>query len=227
MEGRSERTTGHLEAISMDRRTARERIDTSLVQRAQTGDDDAMASLLRLSRPLVERVVARRCWDSEMADDLTQSILLVVLTELSELRSAEAYVSWLQRIARNLCCKQTRRSACLQAAASRLLRQSLADVGAAAQQVDPEEAAVRGEIQAHLGAVVTSLPVRYRTAVVMRAVQGHTFDEIGETLGCRQELARLWYFRARRRLQQLCVTDEVLAPAVATHSAAWPPAVPW
>ncbi len=89
----------------------RQRVETSLVQRAQAGDEHAMADLLRLSRPLVERTVARHCWDCEMRDDLTQSILLVALTELSELRNAQAYVNWLQRIARNLCCKQARDAA--------------------------------------------------------------------------------------------------------------------
>ncbi len=161
----------------------RERISISLVARAQGGDEVALAELLHLSRPLVERTVARRCWDYEMIDDLTQSILLVALTELTALRFPEAYISWLQRIVRNVCCKQARRGACSQAAASRLLSEGVAAAAAHANRVDPEEAVVRAEVQVHLRAVVSALPARHRTAVVMRAVQGHTFDEIGETLG--------------------------------------------
>ncbi|MBJ7596168.1 MAG: RNA polymerase sigma factor [Candidatus Dormibacteraeota bacterium] len=193
-----------------------ERIGTPLVRRAQAGDRTSVAELLRLSRPLAERTVARRCFDHQMIDDLTQAVLLVVLMELPGLRCPEAYISWLLRIVANVCCKQARRSTCLQTAASRLAQESLAEADARFVEVDPEEAAVRAEIQAHLRIAVAALPARYRTAVVMRAVQGHSFDEIGETLGCPRELARLWYFRARRRLQRLCVADEVLAPVPAT-----------
>ena len=193
-----------------------DRIGTPLVRRAQAGDPTSIAELLRLSRPLAERTVARRCIDHEMIDDLTQAVLLVVLMELPGLRCPEAYISWLLRVVANVCCKQARRSSCLQTAASRLARERLAEANARIVEVDPEEAAVRGEIQAHLRIAVAALPARYRTAVVMRAVQGHSFDEIGETLGCPRELARLWYFRARRRLQRLCVADEVLAPIAAT-----------
>ncbi len=193
-----------------------DRIGTPLVRGAQAGDPTSIAELLRLSRPLAERTVARRCFDHEMIDDLTQAVLLVVLVELPGLRCPEAYISWLLRIVANVCCKQARRSTCLQTAASRFAQVRLAEADARIGEVDPEEAAVRGEIQAHLQIAVAALPARYRTAVVMRAVQGHSFDEIGETLGCPRELARLWYFRARRRLQQLCVADEVLAPIAAT-----------
>jgi RNA polymerase sigma-70 factor (ECF subfamily) len=197
-----------------------ERIDTDLVHRAQLGDGQAITDLLRLSQPLVQRIVVRRYWDYQMVDDLTQSSLLVVVTELSALRAPEAYISWLQCIVRNVCCKEARRNSCLQAAAARLVQQHRIGVDAFVAQVDPEDVTLRAEIQSHLRTAVTSLPARYRAALVMRAMQGQTFDEIGATLGCPRQLARLWYFRARRRLQHSCAADEVLASATASYTAA-------
>jgi Sigma-70, region 4 len=49
--------------------------------------------------------------------------------------------------------------------------------------------------------------------MIMRAVEGRSYDEIGAALDVPTHLARLWYFRARRRLQDACTSDDVLVRA--------------
>lgn len=189
---------------------ASERIGTLLVRRAQLGNEHAVADLLRLSRPLAERAVARQFGDYQAVDDLAQASLLIVLTELTSLRSPEAYIGWLQGIVRNVCCKELRRRQSAREAATRMAQHSIT---APTSAVDPLEEALRLEVRAHLESVLRGLPRRYLAVIIMRALEGRSYDEIGEALDAPRHLVRLWYFRARQRLQAVCTSDEVLVRA--------------
>ncbi len=185
-------------------------IDACLVRRAQAGDQQAIADLLRLTRPIAERAIVRQFGDYQSADDLAQTSLLVVLTGLWSLRAPEAYVGWVQGIARNICRKEVRRRESVREAATRLAQHNIT---ASTSMIDPLEEAVRLEVRAHLERALGCLQWRYRVVVIMRAVEGRSYDEIGAALDVPTHLARLWYFRARRHLQDACIADEVLVRA--------------
>jgi RNA polymerase sigma factor (sigma-70 family) len=189
---------------------ASDMIDASLVRQAQTGDQQAIADLLRLTRPIVERAVVRQFGDYQAADDLAQMSLLVVLTGLRALRAPEAYVGWIQGIARNICRKEVRHRESVREAAMRLAQHNIT---APTSMVDPLDEAIRLEVRAHLERALGCLHWRYRVVVIMRAVEGRSYDEIGAALDVPTHLARLWYFRARRRLQYACAADDVLVRA--------------
>ncbi len=95
-------------------------IEVPLVRLAQSGEEEAISELLRRTRPLVERTVGRLCHDRGLIEDVVQSCLLIVLTELPSLRTPEAFISWVQGIVRNVCCKEARRESSLRAATIRL-----------------------------------------------------------------------------------------------------------
>jgi DNA-directed RNA polymerase specialized sigma24 family protein len=61
---------------------ASDTIDTPLVRQEQIGDQQAVADLLRLSRPIAEHAVARQVRDYQSVDDLAHTTLLVLLTGL-------------------------------------------------------------------------------------------------------------------------------------------------
>lgn len=185
-------------------------IDACLVREAQTGDQQAIANLLRLTRPIAERAVVRQFGDFQAADDLAQTSLLVVLTGLRSLRAPEAYVGWVQGIARNICRKEVRRKESVREAALRLAQHRIT---APTSMIDPLEEAVRLEVRAHLERALGCLQWRYRVVMIMRAVEGRSYDEIGAALDVPTYLARLWYFRARRHLQDACSSDDVLVRA--------------
>jgi RNA polymerase sigma-70 factor (ECF subfamily) len=189
---------------------ASDMIDACLVRRAQTGDQQAIADLLRLTRPIAERAVVRQFGDYQSADDLAQTSLLVVLSGLRSLRAPEAYVGWVQGIARNICRKEVRCRESVREAATRLAQHNIT---APTSMIDPLEEAVRLEVRAHLERALGCLQWRYRVVVIMRAVEGRSYDEIGAALDVPTHLARLWYFRARRRLQDTCSSDDVLVRA--------------
>lgn len=189
---------------------ATDTIDAPLVRQAQIGDRQAVADLLRLSRPLARRAVARQISDYQSVDDLAQTTLLVVLTGLPYLRAPEAYVGWVQGIVRNVCRKELRRNESAREAATRLAQDRIT---APTRLLDPLEEALRLEVRTHLEDALACLQGRYQVVIIMRALEGRTYDDIGAALNVPRQIARLWYFRARQRLQAACTSDEVLVRA--------------
>jgi RNA polymerase sigma-70 factor, ECF subfamily len=208
MRRQREGSSGSLDSESAG--TVVDLIDTSLVLHAQVGDESAMARLLCLSRPVVERMAGRWGGRDDLVEDLTQATLLIVLTQVGSLRCPEAFIGWLQGIVRNVCRKELRRREAARVAATRLAQHSIT---APTSIVDPLEAALRLEVRAHLESALRGLPRRYQVVIIMRALEGRTYTEIGEALDVPGRLARLWYFRARQRLQDACTSDEVLVRA--------------
>ena len=193
-------------------------IDTPLVRRAQAREAEAIAELLRRARPLVERTVGRLCHDRELAEDLVQTSLLIVLTQLPALRSSEAFVSWAQSIVHNVCRKELDRQARHRAAMVRAMSQCPGPSSRDVDVGDPEELALRSEVRVHLERALTALPDRYRSVVTLRSLYGYSYAEIGQLLHVPGERARLWHFPGRHHLQALCSTDEVLVRATSRNT---------
>lgn len=187
-----------------------ELVETSLVRRAKEGRGEAVTELLRRTRPLVERTVGRLCHDRELTEDLVQSCLLIVVSELGGLRSPEAYISWVRGIVRNVCCKEVRRQAYMRGAAIRLMQEGGPRSVGVGGMLDPEEVMLRSEARAHIKGALEALPARYREVVTMRVIDGYAYEEIAELLRVPAPLVRLWHFRARQRLRMIFESDEVL-----------------
>ena len=186
-----------------------ELVDTALVQLAQSGDEEAIADLLRRARPLIQRMAGRFCSGAEVADDIVQNCLLIVFTDLHRLRAPEAFIGWVQGIVRNVCCKEVHRSDTAHAVATRLAQQSLTE-STSDVWCDPEEVVLQHEARVHLMRLLEQLEPRYRNVVALRT-HGYTYEEIARRLDISSALARLWFFRCRRRLRGLCTADDVLA----------------
>ena len=85
-------------------------------------------------------------------------------------------------------------------------------IGAPTNVLDPLEEALRLELRTHLEHAVACLQWRHQVVIIMRALEGRTYD-IGAALDVPTQVARLWYLRARQRLQDVCTADEVLVRA--------------
>lgn len=75
--------------------------DRELVRAALEGDSDALDTLVRRHQGFIYGIVIRMLWASQDAEDLTQEILLKIVTGLSSFRGESAFQTWAYRIATN------------------------------------------------------------------------------------------------------------------------------
>lgn len=191
------------------------RIDADLVGRSQDHDPRALADLLRLSRPLVQRTVQRACTGCTTQEDIVQTVLTDVVAEIDTLHSPRAFISWILGITHNVCRKEIARRSRVR---RRVQPLDLVEGRVSSREVGPEEAAVRIELHRALVDAFDTLPSHHRAAVLMRLVDGRSYEEISAVLDISPELARVWAFRARRHLQR--ELEETVAPPLRHAEAA-------
>lgn len=76
-------------------------VDRDLVRAAIGGDGDALQTLLRRHQGFIHGVAIRMLWDPRDAEDVTQEVLIKIVTGLSSFRGGSAFRTWAYRIAVN------------------------------------------------------------------------------------------------------------------------------
>ncbi len=181
--------------------TALSAIDDGLVLRSQAGDPVAISELVRLARPILQRYARRFFPDPARAEDMAQTALMKAFARMGDLRSPEAFQTWLLRIARNECLNELTRQRVAQIPMSTLEDQGTALEAPSGGDDDPEEMLVRSQMQDLVRRVTATLPSHYRATLTMRALEDRSYEEISEALDIPVTVARLWYCRARKRFR--------------------------
>jgi len=95
--------------IPVRREADRDNSERSLVQRAQSGDEQAFATLFQLHKRRVYSVCLQMTKDVADAEDLTQEAFLQVFRSVNSFRGESAFSTWLYRVAVNTVLMKLRR----------------------------------------------------------------------------------------------------------------------
>jgi len=145
--------------------------DSMFVSRARDGDVGAFAVLVERHRDVVYRVAARVIGEDE-AEDATQDALLRAFHRLDDFRGEGSFRAWLLQIAHNSALTHASRRTGDDVPLSEVAD---APVGGARTPADEIEA---GERRRRLGVKVRGLSPQHRTVLVLRDIEGFTYEEI-------------------------------------------------
>lgn len=150
------------------------------------GDREAYAELVRSHHPRVIRLCAFLLSDPVAGEDAAQEVFLKAYRQLSGFRGDAAFSTWLTRIAYHHCADILRSRA---RRPTEPLNETFAD-----PLPSPVEAFISAEsLQKTLGA----LPEESREILLLREVEGLTYEEIAETLDCTLDAVKSRLRRAR------------------------------
>jgi RNA polymerase sigma-70 factor (ECF subfamily) len=172
--------------------------DQMLVRRAQKGDVDAFEALVRNHERRVYNLCLRLMGNDEDAMDAAQETLLKAWRHLSSFRGASAFSTWLYRVTVNVCndMLRKRRPPSLSVEILQETGRDLADP--LAGDFTDRTASVQMVLEG-----LRRLSPDHRTVLVLRDVQGFSYEEIGELLDCPTGTVRSRLSRARRNLSDL------------------------
>jgi len=178
------------------------------VERAQRGDDRAFESLVGTYRDRIHSYVSRMVRDPDEALDISQDTFLRAYQSLSRFRGSASFQTWLYRIATNLSIDAIRRSKRRQEATVSLdapvdtgegqVMRELAD-----ESRGPELAATGRAVQDEVAAALEQMSPTLRPVLVMYDLQGMSYQEIAEVLGCPLWTVKSRLFNARMQLKEL------------------------
>ena len=173
--------------------------DIQLVKRVQKGDKGAFDLLVLKYQHKIVNLVMRYVRDPELALDITQDAFIKAYRALPRFRGDSAFYTWLYRIAvntaKNHLAAQRRRPMDIELD---LQDPEQYDLHAKLKETDtPEGLTISHEVQRILERAIAALPEDLRTAIVLRELDGMSYEEIAQTMDCPVGKVRSRIFRAR------------------------------
>jgi RNA polymerase sigma-70 factor (ECF subfamily) len=177
-------------------------VDRELVQRVQKGEKNAFDVLVRKYQFKIIKLISRYVHDPNEAMDVAQEAFLKAYRALPGFRGESAFYTWLYRIAintaKNYLVAQGRRppgSDIDAHDAEQYEGQSLLK-----EYETPERLLLKDEIEATVFKAIEDLPEDLRTAITLRELEGMSYEEIAQAMGCPIGTVRSRIFRARESI---------------------------
>jgi len=173
--------------------------DSKLVKRVQKGDKGAFDLLVMKYQHKIVNLVMRYVRDPELALDITQEAFIKAYRAIPRFRGDSAFYTWMYRIAvntaKNYLAAQRRRPMDVELD---LQDPEQYDLHARLRETDTPEGITLGkELKETVERAIAALPEDLRTAIVLRELEGMSYEEIAQTMECPVGTVRSRIFRAR------------------------------
>ena len=191
------------------RRDAGGSSDAALIQRVKQGERSAFDLLVAKYQHKILNLVMRYVKDPSEAMDVAQEAFIKAYRAVPSFRGDSAFYTWLYRIAintaKNHLVAARRRPLSLEA---ELPEPDSFESFATLRDIDtPERLALTDEIGEAIASAVEALPDELRTAILLREIEGMSYEEIAQAMDCPVGTVRSRIFRAReaidKRIQEL------------------------
>jgi RNA polymerase sigma-70 factor (ECF subfamily) len=206
-----------LEASNKEVRRREADEDRELILLAQKGDQAAFRKLVERHQRRAFAIAVGLVRDENDARELVQEAFLRVYRSLGSFQGGSSFFTWLYRIVTNLSIdllrKPSRRDVELDEA--REIDEADIPLLSRIDGADPLDVIRRGEIRNKLEAALDALPVYHRGVIVMREVEGLSYEEMAEAMGVSKGTIMSRLFHARQKLQRAladCYAEEVSNP---------------
>lgn len=181
-----------------------QQIDLHLIAEVQKGNKQAFDTLVLKYQYRVFKLVARYISDPSEVLDVTQETFIKAYKALDHFRGDSSFYTWLYRIAVN-----TAKNNLI--ARGRRIPESVLEISEIEQFLSkanvkeystPECTIMYDEMEHMLFEIIDDLPSDLRTAIMLRELEGLTYEEISEVMGCPVGTVRSRIFRAREAIDK-------------------------
>jgi RNA polymerase sigma-70 factor (ECF subfamily) len=202
--------------------------DRVLIERAQAGDTGAFRRLVERHQRRAFAVALALVRDENDARELVQDAFLRAYKSLSSFQGSSSFFTWLYRIVTNLSIDLMRKPGRQVSSLEEARLDS--DEGASLEppfvsrpeHADPSDSVRRREIGARLKAALDALPSYHRAVIVMREVDGLSYEEMALAMDVSKGTIMSRLFHARQKLQRAladCYAEQI-GPQPSDESAA-------
>lgn len=179
-------------------------VDAEIVARVQQGDKAAFDLLVLKYQHKVAKLVSRYLRDSAEVQDVTQEAFIKAYRALAGFRGDSAFYTWLYRIAintaKNFLVSQGRRPPNSDVDVD--TAEVLESAGELRDVATPERLLLRDEIAERVQHAISELPEDLRTAIIMREIDGLSYEDIAQAMDCPIGTVRSRIFRAREAIER-------------------------
>ena len=174
--------------------------ENRLIERASRGDAQAFNALMGMHEKRMYAVAVRMCGNYDDAQDCLQEAMLRVYRAISGFKEQSSFSTWVYRITMNTCLDELRR----RKNRPNTSLDGLLDTGwsPSDDRETPEQHAVRSEQRELLEKLIAALPEDMRAAIVLRDIQGMSYDDIAAALNTNVGTVKSRISRGREKLRE-------------------------
>jgi RNA polymerase sigma-70 factor (ECF subfamily) len=185
---------------------AGEASDADLVMRAQTGSTDAFETLVNRYRGRIYAMTLNMTGNDADAWDLSQEVFIKAWRSLGRFEARAQFFTWLYRITNNVVIDWSRRRKIQGGVEFDDALGTVPEAGAVTvprSTPEPDRAMENRELGARIRAALEQLNPEHRAVILLKEVDGLTYQEIAESVNCAVGTVMSRLFNARKRLQEI------------------------
>ncbi len=168
--------------------------DFALVKRFIDGDESAFAVLVQRHKEKVRNIIYLTMSSSNSVDDIAQDVFLTVYRNLNNFRFESQFTTWLYRITVNKCKDYMRKIK---------IRNIFTPLKEAEEKTGNTTAPESRDISAIVQKAIGKLPEKLRVPLLLKDIEGMSYQEIAETVQCELGTVKSRIFRAREGLKNI------------------------
>lgn len=187
--------------------------ESELIQKSQAGDMDAFEQLILRYEKRIYAIAYKYMGNHEDASDMAQEALIKAYQSMNSFRGEAAFGTWLGKITANRCLDELRKRKHMQMTSlddAIELEEGSVQKELECPKATPEEHAIEQETAGYIQNLIDELKEEYRLAIILRELEGHSYEEIAEMLSCSLGTVKSRISRARQYLKERIINDGIL-----------------
>jgi RNA polymerase sigma-70 factor (ECF subfamily) len=198
----------HKEASNRELRAKEAEEDRALIAQAQSGDTAAFRKLVERHQRRAFAIAVGLVRDENDAREICQEAFLRVYRGLATFEGGSSFFTWLYRIVTNLSIdlmrKPGRKATELDEGRTSLVDEPEGDFALVSRidGADPIDVVRRKEMAKRIESALEALPSYHRAVILMREVEGMSYEEMAEAMGVSKGTIMSRLFHARQKMQR-------------------------
>ncbi len=187
--------------------------EQELIQSAKNGNALAFEQLIENHQQRIFSIAYRIAGNQEDAADMAQEVLVKVFRNLKHFRGDSKFSTWLYRVATTTCLDEQKKQR--RHTAYSLDQELETEEGSVASQVKdtaptPEEATEQKALRNAIHLAIGKLKDEHKKVILLREVQGLSYEEIARVLQCSEGTVKSRINRARENLKKILLQNREL-----------------
>src|SRR5947208_3568646 len=151
--------------------------EAEMIEACKKGDRDAFRDLFEAHKDRVYTIAFHYSGNEAMAHDVTQQVFLKLFTSINQFHEDSQFTTWLYRIVANACTDEHRKLRRFVPFSPEIEVRTMVEKGS------QEEAYHRREVTVSVSGAIAELTPKLRLPILLKYVEGLSYDEIAESLG--------------------------------------------
>jgi len=168
--------------------------DYSIIRQFVDGDKSSFQILVKRHKEKVRNIIYITKNSSALVDDIAQDVFITVYRNLKHFRFESQFTTWLYRITVNRCKDYLRKMN---------VRKIFSPIEEGSEVSEYSSPVENNDISRIVMDAISKLPVKLRMPLILKDIEGFSYQEISETLNCEMGTVKSRIFRGREKLKEI------------------------